>query len=55
MSLIDDLKQVMTNLSIPESKREQVIKEITNKYGGSKWYVRKRELGLTFKNHIAHH
>jgi len=50
MSLIDDLKNELKKTSIKKDEIEKVITVLTNKYGGSKWYVRRRKLGLTFKN-----
>lgn len=43
MSLIDDLKDMMQRASIPESKQTQVVSELSKKYGGSKFYIRKKE------------
>lgn len=43
MSLIDDLKDMMQKASISETKQNQVVCELSKKYGGSFPYVRKKE------------
>lgn len=40
MSLIDDLKDMMQRASIPESKANAVIIQVSKRYGGQYPYVR---------------
>ena len=50
MSLIDDLKVSLEKTSMKKCEVERVIAEISKKYGGSKWYIRRRKVGLTFNS-----
>ncbi len=50
MSLIDDLKEWLSDESIDKKVSERIIHKISEKHGGEKKYIRKRKLGLTFKN-----
>ena len=43
MSLIDDLKDLLGKTSTPKVEQEKVVSEISKKYGGSKFYIRKKE------------
>lgn len=40
MSLIDELKDMMQRASIPENKQNQVVCELSKRYGGQYPYVR---------------
>ena len=42
MRLIDDLKQIIVDAGIDESKAVLVIQEFAKRYGGARWYINKK-------------
>ena len=54
MSLIDDLKKWLSDTSIDQKEKKNLLSKLSGKYGGAKWYIRKRKVGLTFKNQPEH-